>query len=576
MEDSGQMTRRAVEGGVDIVATPGRANAAIMYAAEGYDTSRPKLMGRHAAGEGFLKGFARHAGVERFWGLVGSEADGQRFTEELHRLTPSVPVSVATYARLDALAEPGAVFLPGPDLAGHAWLRRAKCDQRAFSVCGVTHTTASFGAMDAIAELLTAPVQPWDALICTSNAVKKTVSRILSARMEFLRERLGAAGTAPLPELPVIPLGVDCDGLQQNGAARKTWRERLRIGERDLVMLFVGRLSFHAKAHPLPMYLAAEAAAKEIKGRVHLVQAGWFANDAIEHAFRSGARQLCPSVNAIFVDGRKKDVRNGIWAAADLFVSFSDNIQETFGLTPIEAMASGLPSVVSDWDGYMDTVREGEDGFRVPTWQAPTPLGEDLIYRQAVGADSYDRYCGNTCQFVAVDVPAARDAVVRLAKDHELRRKLGEQARRRALDTFDWRVVIRRYQELWAELASIRKGARETAPRGDGPAWPSRLDPFDAFSHYPTHVLAPETRVVAVEGAEVKRLDVMRRIPLSSYALAVFPDRADCQAVLAHLAETRQTTVEELVALAPPERRESLRRGLVWLAKHDLVRLLPA
>lgn len=576
MEGTGQMTKPAVEDGVELVAAPARANAAIMYAAEGYDTSRPRLMGRHAAGEGFLRGFARHAGVGRFWGLVGSDADAHRFTEELHQLTPSVPVSVVTYARLDALAEPGAVFLPGPGVADHAWLRRAKCDQRAFSICGITHTTASFGAMDAIAELLTAPVQPWDALICTSSSVKKTVERVLSARMEFLRERLGAAGMLPSPELPVIPLGVDCEAFRQNGAARKTWRERLRVGESDIVMLFVGRLSFHAKAHPLPMYLAAEAAAQAIKGRVHLVQAGWFANDAIEHAFRSAARQLCPSVNTLFVDGRKKDVRSGIWAAADLFVSFSDNIQETFGLTPIEAMASGLPSVVSDWDGYMDTVRDGEDGFRVPTWQAPAPLGEDLIYRQAVGADSYDRYCGNASQFVAVDVPAARDAVLRLAKDRELRQKLGEQARRRALETFDWRVVIRRYQELWGELAAIRAAEGESAPRDDGPAWPSRLDPFDAFAHYPTHVLAPETRVGAVEGADIKRLDVMRRVPVSSYALAVFPDRADCVAVLQHLAETGAATAEDLAALAPPERRDSLRRGLVWLAKHDLVRLLPA
>jgi len=28
-------------------------------------------------------------------------------------------------------------------------------------------------------------------------------------------------------------------------------------------------------------------------------------------------------------------------------------------------MAAGLPCVVTDWDGYKDTVRHGEDGFRV-------------------------------------------------------------------------------------------------------------------------------------------------------------------------------------------------------------------
>jgi hypothetical protein len=41
-------------------------NAAIHYVPGGYDTSGPKLMGRMAAGEGFLDAWLRHAGVERF------------------------------------------------------------------------------------------------------------------------------------------------------------------------------------------------------------------------------------------------------------------------------------------------------------------------------------------------------------------------------------------------------------------------------------------------------------------------------------------------------------------------------
>ncbi len=56
-----------------------------------------------------------------------------------------------------------------------------------------------------------------------------------------------------------------------------------------------------------------------------------------------------------------------VWHAADVFVSPSDNIQETFGLAVIEAMASGLPVVASDWDGYRDLVADGETGFLVPT-----------------------------------------------------------------------------------------------------------------------------------------------------------------------------------------------------------------
>ena len=50
-------------------------------------------------------------------------------------------------------------------------------------------------------------------------------------------------------------------------------------------------------------------------------------------------------------------------------MSLADNIQETFGLTPVEAMAAGLPCVMSDWDGYRDTVRDGvgEDSS-FPPW----------------------------------------------------------------------------------------------------------------------------------------------------------------------------------------------------------------
>jgi glycosyltransferase involved in cell wall biosynthesis len=39
-------------------------------------------------------------------------------------------------------------------------------------------------------------------------------------------------------------------------------------------------------------------------------------------------------------------------------------------------MAAGIPVVVSDWDGYKDTVRDGVDGFRIPTFK---PMGSDSI-----------------------------------------------------------------------------------------------------------------------------------------------------------------------------------------------------
>ncbi len=43
------------------------ANAAILYRPEAFTTSGTRLMGRQAAGEGFMRGFVRHANVDRLY-----------------------------------------------------------------------------------------------------------------------------------------------------------------------------------------------------------------------------------------------------------------------------------------------------------------------------------------------------------------------------------------------------------------------------------------------------------------------------------------------------------------------------
>ena len=60
-----------------------------------------------------------------------------------------------------------------------------------------------------------------------------------------------------------------------------------------------------------------------------------------------------------------EEIKRQALAAADIAVFLVDNPQETFGLAVVEAMAAGLPLVVSDWNGYRDLVRDGMDGFRL-------------------------------------------------------------------------------------------------------------------------------------------------------------------------------------------------------------------
>jgi glycosyltransferase involved in cell wall biosynthesis len=549
------------------------ANAAILYRPEGYATDGPRLMGRQAAGEGLLKGFVRHADVERLYCYAPRRDQAEHFVQAAKAAGNTRPVTWLNEADATSPRAAGTLYLPDPSLSQHAW-RRRRFDQRAYSIVGVTHTTASAGAMDWISGLHLSPVQEWDALICTSTVVRETVDFVLNAQAEFLASRLGAR-EFPRPQLPVIPLGIDTDAFAPAPQKRAAARAALGIGADDLVVLFVGRLSFHAKAHPLPMYLGLERVARANPGRrIRLLQAGWFANEFIENAFKSGAESFCPSVACGFVDGRNPEARMQAWAAADVFTSLSDNIQETYGLAPVEGMAAGLPCVVTDWNGYRDTVRDGVDGFRVPTLMPPPGWAEDLADRHANQIDNYDHYCGFTSQFVAVDPEACAAAYARLLGDPGLRRQMGAAARQRAVELFDWKVVIGRYQALWAELAERRKAAAsESSPRpAQGPAVPTRADPYQAFASYATGTLAPQDLVELAPGASAAAFDTMTESPLLSFAKPVNAPVAELHRLLG-LLQGGGRSVAELVREWPEPSRLVVARSLLWLAKMGLVRI---
>jgi starch synthase len=545
------------------------SNAAIYFHPDGYVASGPKLMGRQSAGGGFLDGLFRYGGVDGFYCYTPSKENAQQFGALAAAAGVTAPIRWIAPARRAALAEPGCLYLPGPEL-GRAAFERLRTGERRWSICGVTHTTASHAAMDAIAGLLTQPVRSFDALVCTSRAVRDTARQLLEAQADYLRWRLGA-NRFEIPQLPLIPLGVDCALHRPDPRRRAEARARLGFEADDLVVLFVGRLSFHAKAHPLPMYLALERAAEG--RRAHLLQVGWFANAAIETAFRDGGRRLAPSIALSFLDGRDAAQKATALAAADVFCSFSDNIQETFGLTPIEAMSAGLPVVASDWDGYRDTVRDGVDGFLAPTIMPPAPLGADLAARHEDGTDSYDRYCGHVSQLCAVDAGAAERAFRRLFADPELRQRMGEAGRRRAEAVYDWRHVIAAYQALWAELAERRRADPDLSGGPAPAADPARPDPFAAFASYPTFTLGEDSFLRLAPGADLARLAERKALAMVAFAEAVFPAEEDVAALLDLLADGRAHCVGAAVAVAPPERRNKMMRGLAWLCKIDLIRV---
>jgi phosphatidyl-myo-inositol alpha-mannosyltransferase len=100
-------------------------------------------------------------------------------------------------------------------------------------------------------------------------------------------------------------------------------------------------------------------------------------------------------------------------AAGEVFVSPAVG-QESFGIALVEAMAAGLPVVATDIPGYREVVSDGVEGLLVPP-RDPEALAAGLV---------------------------------RVLKEPELAKRLGEAGRERAR-TFDWPIVVDRLEELY-------------------------------------------------------------------------------------------------------------------------------
>ena len=551
------------------------SNAVIYMNPEAYRTSVDHLMGRHSAGESFLKGFLQHAAVPDFhlWNIANRPVD------ELETLVKSLkpadkPINWIQRNNRVAFAEVGAVHIPSPQTAREAWSRRALGPAR-YSITGVTHTTATSRIMDAVAELIYAPIEPWDALICTSRAVRDSLDVQIAAVREYLATRLDAR-EVPTPQLTTIPLGINVKDFSPPARKRREWREKLGIPEDALVILYVGRLNYTSKMSPAPMAIALERLAKQIKQPVHWILSGWAANETVEKHYHEETRSACPSVGYHPVDGREPDTRRSIWAAADIFLSLSDNLQETFGLTPLEGMAAGLPVVVSDWDGYRDTVRHEIDGFRVATYTPAPGRGADFAYRHANEWDHYDIYVGSAAQATAVDLDETVRALLSLAASPDLRKRMGQSGRERARSTYEWSVIIPQYQRLWTELERRRSAAEgpSTRPSMNNP-W--RMDPFRLFAGYPTEFVSYHTMIAKAPGeAPWKTGAALLDSPLVRYARPFLPSAEELEQIGAALSRRRQLSMGQLLASFPNRRRQFIERGVLLMAKYGQVLIFPS
>jgi len=176
----------------------------------------------------------------------------------------------------------------------------------------------------------------------------------------------------PPSQIKVVHPGVAGERFSrlERTACRREVRQRYGLSEDDVVGLFVG-MNFEIKRLGLVMKaLAMSVTQSDQASSFKLLVVG----KGDEWRYRTQANRLGIGDRVIFA-GVRESVEP-YYLASDFFVMPS--VFDTFGMAVLEAMAAGLPVIISQKVGAKDLVKDGKEGFILPADPSPRELSEKM------------------------------------------------------------------------------------------------------------------------------------------------------------------------------------------------------
>jgi glycosyltransferase involved in cell wall biosynthesis len=242
----------------------------------------------------------------------------------------------------------------------------------------------------------------------------------------------------PADRLVVLGNGIDLGRFDPGTVSAGDWaaarRELGATADDDVVVGLVGRL-VREKGYP-----EVFEATRRLRASIPQVRVAVVGPDEPDKsdALTADDRRAAERAGVRFLGDRNDVVR--LYAGMDIHVLASH--REGFPRTPMEASAMGVPTVATDIRGCRQAIDHGTTGLLVP----------------------------------AREPEALATAIARLAVDPAERRRLGEAARRKALDDFDQRrcidITLTTYARLLTQagLAAPRAAATPAVARPVEPA----------------------------------------------------------------------------------------------------------
>ena len=255
------------------------------------------------------------------------------------------------------------------------------------------------------------------AVVCSARVAER--SRPGRRRLECLTQRLVdaevcvsagvrdfmAQGGFPKHKLAVIPNGVDAARFAGRDAAFKA---RLNLRPDAPLVATIGRLH---EQKGMEHFVRAAASVHHSRPDCHFIIVG---AGPLEAALRAAAKRLHLEGALTFL-GQCDDIP-ALLKATDVFVLAS--LWEGMPNVVLEAMAAGVPVVATRVEGTVDLIEQGETGLLV----------------------------------MPRDVPGLASAIQRLLDEPALAQRLGHAAQERVRVQFPLEAMVRRHEELYAEL----------------------------------------------------------------------------------------------------------------------------
>ncbi len=352
---------------------------------------------------------------------------------------------------------------------------------RLFPVTGRVHSLCQDVSLSTTRNLCLSPQKSCDALLCASDAAFQAMEKLMREVQQQLGDRHGVT-IRDHCSIEFLPLGIEPSDFPP---IKKTLaRETLELPQDAIVILYLGRIDAGNKMdlHPL-IHALNEIVSEELlhnsQDVVLYICGQSSASDDYVVSLARTAGQLVIEDRVLFNFDMAPDERSTIYAAADIFVSLADNPQETFGLAPLEAMGSGLPVVLSDWDGYRDLVEHGRSGYLIPTsWGDIDALVTPTAYYEP------ERNLLASAQAVAVDVAALSEVLMTLVADKKKRELVGVAGQCRVEKQFSWSASVGSYIALVEKLGQLADRT-QFQPSGRYPG----LSMATVFGHYASNLL---------------------------------------------------------------------------------------